>query len=118
MPLGEVEDLCGHLVGRRFLVGRQSRIGEEQLALELAEEERLREANVRPGDQFLDLLLLLGDLGSGERHVSSPRRYQSEVGKPFPTLYSTWTNNLATGTLRLVQSADARMTFSTQPTGA
>ena len=45
--VGERLDLGGHLVGRGLLVGRQGRVREEQVALELAEEQRLGEPDVR-----------------------------------------------------------------------
>ena len=75
--VGERLHLRGHLVGRGLLVGREGRVREEQLALELAEEERLGEADIRAGDQFFDLLALFGDLLGRESHFANPRRTET-----------------------------------------
>ncbi len=49
-------------------------VGVKQFAFEFAEEERLRKADVRPGDHFFHVLALLGNLFRSEQPFTNPSK--------------------------------------------
>src|SRR5262249_34267705 len=70
--VGERLELGGHFIRGGLLVGAEHRVRIKEIALELAEEQRLGEADVRAGDQLFHVLALFRDLLSGQSHLETP----------------------------------------------